>query len=108
MDPVSMTARWMAAVRARETARPDRLFDDLLADVMAGPEGVDLMTRMEVGLPENPTIPIRTRFFDDALVRLLDDRGIGQVVVLAAGMDTRAYRLDLPIVFRSTALPCWS
>src|SRR2546429_7760348 len=99
MDPVSMTACWMAAVRARETARPDRLFDDPLAHVLAGPEGVDLMTRMEVDLPENPTIPIRTRFFDDALVRLLAGRDIGQVIVLAAGMDARAYRLGLPIGF---------
>jgi methyltransferase (TIGR00027 family) len=89
----------MAAVRARERARTDRLFHDPLAEALAGKDGVDLMTRMEVDLPDNPTIPIRTRFFDDALLRLLADRGIGQVVVLAAGMDTRAYRLDLPIVF---------
>jgi methyltransferase (TIGR00027 family) len=100
VDPVSLTALWMAAVRAREAARPDRLFDDPLAEVLAGPEGFDLMTRMEAGLPENPAIPIRTRFFDDALVCLLaDHHEIGQVVMLAAGMDTRAYRLDLPTVF---------
>jgi methyltransferase (TIGR00027 family) len=89
----------MAAVRARESARDDRLFDDPLASVLAGPEGVDLMTRMEADLPENPTIPIRTRFFDESLVRLLAQHALGQVVILAAGMDTRAYRLDLPLVF---------
>jgi methyltransferase (TIGR00027 family) len=89
----------MAAVRARETERPDRLFDDRLAAALAGPEGFELMTRMEVGLPANPTIPIRTRFFDDALVRLLADGEIKQVVALAAGMDARAYRLDLPVLF---------
>jgi methyltransferase (TIGR00027 family) len=105
MDPVSMTAHWMAAVRARESARPDRLFDDPLAEVLAGPEGFDLMTRMEVDLPENPTLPIRTRFFDDALARLLPDRGIGQVVVLGAGLDTRAFRLNLPIVFEVDQRP---
>ena len=99
MDPVSTTAHWMAAVRARETARRDRLFEDPLAEVLAGTEGFDLMTRMEVDLPENPTLPIRTRFFDDAVVRLVAEHVIGQVVLLAAGMDTRAYRLDLPIVF---------
>jgi methyltransferase (TIGR00027 family) len=97
MDPISMTAHWMAAVRARESIRPDRLFDDPLAEVLAGPEGFDLMTRVEADLPENPTLPIRTRFFDDALVRLLV--GIGQVVILGAGLDTRAFRLNLPIVF---------
>jgi len=99
VDPVTMTAHWMAAERARESARPDRLVDDPLAHVLAGPEGVDLMARMEAGLPANPTIPIRTRFFDDALTRLLGERSIGQVVLLAAGLDTRADRLDLPVVF---------
>jgi methyltransferase (TIGR00027 family) len=57
------------------------------------------MTRMEDGLPENPALPIRTRFFDDALVRVVSDPKIGQVVALAAGMDARAFRLDLPKVF---------
>lgn len=99
MDPVPMTACWMAAVRARETVRSDRLFDDPLADTLAGQDGVDLMTRMEADLPENPALPIRTRFFDDALVRVLVDRKISQVVALAAGMDARAFRLDLPKVF---------
>ncbi|HEX2849610.1 MAG TPA: class I SAM-dependent methyltransferase [Acidimicrobiales bacterium] len=91
MDRVAMTACWMAAVRARETARPDRLFDDPLAATLAGPEGVDLMHRMEAGFPENPTIPIRTRFFDDALVGAVAGGRIGQVVVLAAhGWAARA------------------
>jgi methyltransferase (TIGR00027 family) len=54
---------------------------------------------MEADLPENPTLPIRTRFFDDALVRVLSHPQIRQVVVLAAGMDARAFRLDLPTVF---------
>src|SRR5689334_22050755 len=99
MDPVSTTAFWMAAVRARESTRADRLFDDPLARDLAGPEGLDLMARMEAGLPENPTLVIRHRFYDDALMRGLADREIGQVVILAAGMDTRAYRLNLPTVF---------
>lgn len=99
MNAVSMTAFWMAAERAREALRPDRLFDDPLAAVLAGTEGVDLMTRMEVDLPVNPTIPIRTRFFDDSIIRALADHQLGQVLLLGAGMDTRAYRLDLPIVF---------
>jgi methyltransferase (TIGR00027 family) len=60
---------------------------------------------MEADLPENPTLPIRTRFFDDTLVRLLVDRGIGQVVILGAGLDTRAFRLKLPIVFEVDQRP---
>lgn len=94
-----MTACWMAAVRARETARSDRLFDDPLAEALAGQDGFDLMSRMEAGLPENPALPIRTRFFDDALARVLSNPQIRQVVALAAGMDARAFRLDMPTVY---------
>jgi methyltransferase (TIGR00027 family) len=57
------------------------------------------MARMEAGLPANPTLSIRTRFFDDTLTRVLSDHPIGQVVMLAAGMDTRAFRMSLPTVF---------
>ncbi len=57
------------------------------------------MACMEAGLPENPTLSIRTRFFDDTLTRVLTDNAIGEVVILAAGMDARAFRMSLPIVF---------
>jgi O-methyltransferase involved in polyketide biosynthesis len=39
MDPVALTSRWMAAARARESERPDRLFNDPLAAALAGPVG---------------------------------------------------------------------
>jgi methyltransferase (TIGR00027 family) len=96
-DPVSATALWTAAVRARETTRADRLFDDPYADALAGPDGHALMHHMSPGgFVDSPVLPIRTRFFDDALRRLVGDGGYGQVVLLAAGMDSRAYRLNLP------------
>jgi methyltransferase (TIGR00027 family) len=97
--PVSRTALWIAAERARESARPDRLFYDPLAGRLAGTEGVELMARMEAGLPPNPTLSIRTRFFDDTLTRVLTDHPIDQIVVVAAGMDARAFRMRLPTVF---------
>jgi methyltransferase (TIGR00027 family) len=40
-------------------------------------------------------IAIRTKFFDDLLMRAMA-RGIRQSVLVAAGMDTRAFRLPLP------------
>jgi methyltransferase (TIGR00027 family) len=89
----------MAADRARESERPDRLFYDPLAGRLAGADGVELMARMEAGLPANPTLSIRTRFFDDTLISVLTDNPIGQVVMLAAGMDARAFRMRLPTVF---------
>jgi methyltransferase (TIGR00027 family) len=96
VEAVGLTAQWTAAARARETARPDRLFDDPWADSLAGPEGSELLALMEQKLGAVPTIPVRTRFFDDTIVRLTREPGFGQVVLLAAGMDTRAFRLELP------------
>ena len=52
MDAVATTAQWMAAVRARETERPDRLFEDPLAEVLAGPEGFHLGQILERVEPE--------------------------------------------------------
>lgn len=102
-DPISLTARLTAAARARETRRPDRLFEDPLAAALAGPEGVAFMERLEAsGRPpgvapaENPYIAIRTRFFDDFLSRAAIEMPARQVVLLAAGLDTRAFRLDWP------------
>ncbi|MEJ7872748.1 MAG: class I SAM-dependent methyltransferase, partial [Rubrobacteraceae bacterium] len=58
-NPVAPTSRWMAAARARESERPDRLFDDPLAEALAGPEGFAWLERMEAaarskGLPRHP------------------------------------------------------
>ena len=39
LDPVAGTARWTAAIRALESARPDRLSDDPLAATLAGEPG---------------------------------------------------------------------
>jgi O-methyltransferase involved in polyketide biosynthesis len=97
LDQVAVTAQWMAAERARESSRPDRLFDDSYAEVLAGVEGRTMLAEMAApGDATSRTIPIRTRFFDDALLRLIDAGRIEQVVMLAAGMDTRAFRLPLP------------
>ena len=48
--------------------------------------------------PEESTLPIllRTRFFDDFLQRISAEHGIRQTVLMAAGLDTRAFRLSWP------------
>jgi methyltransferase (TIGR00027 family) len=95
LDPVAGTARWTAAARARENARSDRLFEDPLAAALAGEEG---MARLEAEPPEsrdNPILAIRTRVFDDWLLESTAS-GPRQVVLLAAGMDARAFRLSWP------------
>jgi methyltransferase (TIGR00027 family) len=91
---LASTAYWTAAVRARESARADRLFDDPWAASLAGPQGEAWIEQRT----EDSTLPIalRTRFYDDFLERITADEGIRQVALLAAGLDTRAYRLDWP------------
>jgi methyltransferase (TIGR00027 family) len=95
LSPVSRTALWTAAARAIESERADRLFSDPLAAVLAGPTGFGIMARQDAQAGANPYLPIRTRWFDDFLLAPPSgpDR---QVVLLAAGLDSRAYRLDWP------------
>ncbi len=72
MDPVSLTSRWIAAVRALESQRLDRLFHDPLAAALAGPEGFALLDDMERAQPWGEPalyVVVRTRFFDEFLLR---------------------------------------
>jgi methyltransferase (TIGR00027 family) len=88
------TARWTAAVRAAESTRADGLCHDPWAAALAGEEGLAWMAQR----PADRMAPIalRTRFFDDFLQRITCDHHIDQVVMVAAGLDTRAFRLDWP------------
>lgn len=98
-NPIAPTSRWMAAARARESERADRLFDDPLAAVLAGPEGFAWLERMEsAARSDSPGLypVIRTRFFDDFLLDACRRLGVRQVVLAAAGLDTRAFRLNWP------------
>jgi methyltransferase (TIGR00027 family) len=91
MDALASTGRWTAAARARESERGDSLFRDPYAAALAGEEGFALFERLDAG--ENPFLPVRTRFFDDFLMHVTNTFGIRQVVLVAAGMDVRAFRL---------------
>lgn len=90
-QPLASTAYWTAAVRARESARPDRLIDDPWAASLAGEAGAGWIAQRS----EDSTLPIvlRTRYFDDFLARITRQDGLRQIVLLAAGLDTRAFRL---------------
>ena len=73
MDLLGATSRWVAAGRARESERPDRIFEDPLARALAGEEGfrlLDEMAKAAGGGSDNGYVAIRTRFFatffDDA------------------------------------------
>jgi methyltransferase (TIGR00027 family) len=88
------TARWTAGVRAKESAREDRLFDDPWAAALVGEEGAEWIEHRSA----DSVVPmvIRTRFFDDFLQRICLQYAIRQVVLVAAGLDTRAFRLTWP------------
>ncbi|MEG5173379.1 SAM-dependent methyltransferase [Microcoleus sp. B3-D7] len=92
---VSFTARLMAASRAFESKRTNRLFNDPFSEQLAGIEAMELMLPKVEEYEANgrPYVAVRTRFFDDFLMQY--SHTIRQVVLLGAGMDTRAYRLDL-------------
>jgi methyltransferase (TIGR00027 family) len=85
-----------AASRARESARTDALFVDPWADLLAGSAGREfLQHHEEVLTATTPIFVVRHRFFDDFLGDAAK-HGLRQIVVIAAGLDTRAYRLDWP------------
>lgn len=87
---VPFTARLMAAMRAKETTRPDRLFNDSFAEQLAGEEAFTFLEKKLKG-EDRAYVAVRTRFFDDFLFHSRTQ--VNQIVILASGMDTRAYRL---------------
>ena len=93
MMTMASTARWIAAVRERESARQDCLFHDPYATLFAGDIGRQMMRRSEeTAGGDNRQIPVRVRYFDDLVLNI----NVEQLVLLGAGFDTRATRLNLP------------
>ncbi len=105
---VGFTALAVAAARASETVRPDPICSDPYAEALVAAADTPLPTRplsgQEPGWDDELAgiwdtmanhLGLRTRFFDDYLTAAAA-AGIRQVVILAAGLDTRAHRLDWP------------
>lgn len=92
---VSDTAFWIAHYRAQESERPDALFHDPLAAVLAGEQGRTIARGMPWAFMTRWTVVIRTRLIDDYISECLAE-GVDTVLNLGAGLDTRPYRLDLP------------
>lgn len=92
---VSDTARWVAVYRAWESARPDALFRDPYADMLAGARGREIAALMPRQARSGWPLVARTKLIDDLVERGVAD-GCDCVLNLAAGFDTRPYRLELP------------
>jgi methyltransferase (TIGR00027 family) len=95
MDDLTRTALGAARIRAAESTRSDRLFDDPLAAAFvaaADPAAVPDEAVGEVGIAFAVGMAVRTRLLDDVAV----GAGCCQVVLLGAGLDTRAFRIGWP------------
>lgn len=92
---VSDTARWVAYFRALETRRPDALFHDPYAERLAGEHGFRIANTLTHGNKQEWAWVARTYLFDRFLSRAIE-QGADMVVNLAAGLDARPYRMNLP------------
>lgn len=92
---VSDTARWMAAYRAAESARHDALFTDPFAERFAGARGHAIAAAAPRLTRNGWWWVTRTKLIDDLVAESVQN-GCDRVLNLAAGFDTRPYRLDLP------------
>src|SRR5213594_3867543 len=96
ISSVSDTARWVAMYRAMESERPDALFHDPYARRLAGPAGEQILASMPQGRKWAWPMIVRTAVMDEIVMRLVKEEGVDTVLNLAAGLDARPYRLDLP------------
>jgi methyltransferase (TIGR00027 family) len=92
---ISDTARWAAVYRARETERPDALFRDPYARRLAGERGEQIADSLPQPTTDSWPWVTRTYLFDHIITEEVR-RGADVVLNLAAGLDARPYRLELP------------
>lgn len=106
---VGTTATMVAVGRALASREPDALIDDPFAAPLVRAVGIDFFNRLLDGeleptvaedanataRPMTEVMAVRTRFFDDFFLQAAA-AGIRQAVILAAGLDARAYRLAWP------------
>jgi methyltransferase (TIGR00027 family) len=92
---ISDTARWAAVFRARETDRSDAVFRDPFARRLAGARGEEIAANLSAGDRQIWAWITRTYLFDQFIAEQVA-QGVDMIVNLAAGLDARPYRMDLP------------
>jgi len=92
---ISDTALWMAMYRAMESEREDAVFRDPFASRLAGKRGEEIMSTIKVARRHAWSYIART-YNIDSFVKQEVENGADMIVDLAAGLDTRAYRMQLP------------
>src|SRR3954471_10595829 len=92
---ISDTAKWVAVFRAEESERPDAVFHDPFAKKLAGEKGEQIADSVQFSRQNSWSFVARTFLFDQ-YIKQHAPLGFDMVINLAAGLDARAYRLDLP------------
>ena len=92
---ISDTARWAAVYRARETERKNALFRDPFARRLAGVRGEQIANATPFHQKHSWSWVTRT-YLLDSIIREQVAQGADMVVNLAAGLDARPYRMQLP------------
>lgn len=92
---ISDTAAWVAMYRAMESERADAVFRDPYARRLAGERGERIMATMAYAKSHAWSYVARTHLFDSFVAREVRE-GSDLVLNLAAGLDTRPYRMELP------------
>lgn len=96
---VSDTALWVAVYRAMESERRDALFRDPYARRLGGERGQRVVDTLPGGKTTAWPIIVRTVVMDEIIARCVA-QGATTVLNLAAGLDTRPFRMDLPPTLR--------
>ncbi len=96
IENVSDTARWVAFYRAMETDRPDAHFRDPWARKLAGERGAAIVRHIPRAEAMAWALIVRTCVFDELILQAVQRDRACVVLNLAAGFDTRPYRLPLP------------
>jgi len=107
LDPVQKTSLSIAKCRAAESFAPSPLVADPLAQSLSGASTEELVALLKNSPGKVDRIAVRTRYFDDIILAAVRGgpapglwAGIPaparQMVLVAAGMDSRAYRLGFP------------
>lgn len=92
---VSDTARWVAVFRAIESERPDAVFRDPFARRLAGERGEQIAAAIPFSGRHLWSWTARTWLIDQFILQEVR-QGADMVINLAAGLDARPYRMDLP------------
>ena len=101
-NSISDTAFLTALYRAMESDRPDALFQDPYARILAGSRGEQLAQVMPDAKLVVQGSAVRTCTIDEWILQIVEQEGADTILNLGAGLDTRPYRLPLPPSLRWT------